>query len=1362
MRPKIRARGAPDADCANAVTPDNFFVMTAIQFTPDQRRAIEHVGSSVLVSAAAGSGKTSVLAERCAYLVCDAPGGVRCGVENLLVVTFTEKAAAEMRERIVRVLRERLRAAVASFADAKRIAHLREQLTLVHSARISTIHSFCSWVIRRWFADLDIDPAAPLLDEEESRSLKHEILGGLFEDLYAGDDRKLSPLGREISDDAETTEAATTSAFAARLGPAFIRLVDDYGDGRDGQIAGFVLDIAEFVGSLESPQAWLDAAVCEVSADADRSILAHLAGLPAELDAQIESAGAAIAEIERLDPAAAPRAHGLQAVLEQFEAWREELAGLRLENDGTDAQIAARLGAFDNVRERIDAFAFPRKVTIRKAKRPPAQVVDIERANAMFDAAKERFGKRLKKRYALFSVDDWRDGLARIRPHVETLCEIVAEFRRRLAARKRRDSLMDFSDLERYAYELLAGEQARCGAAEELQAQFDHVLIDEYQDVSPLQEAILRAVSREPRSDLEYNLFVVGDVKQSIYRFRLAEPGLFIARQNRFRTDPTQGTLIALRENFRSDRGVIDAVNALFEVLMCAGSDIEYDDLARLRVGLSERNGSDGDDTSANSESDRRPALELHLLQRKWASEAKGGEHEGGSRSVSDSGDEQEDEDESRSEDDGVSELGRQFYYDDPKLWDPIEREAHLLGERILALRGQPLARTGEPPAWSDFAVLLRTVRRKASSVAAVLIDLGIPTFAEGSGSLLESVEVRDVLALLRAVDNPRQDYPLCAVLRSGILDEPISPEALAAIRLVDTNAPLHELILARRFGNAPEADARAIDAVLTRLADLRHDVKSKPLADVLWSVLETEGHLAYAGGMPGGEQRVANLHKLHQIARQFGDFRRQGLHRFLSYLDDLAARDADLTAAPAMSAGEDVVRIMSVHKAKGLEFPIVLLPDLAADFNLRSAQRRMIYERNAKIGLKVVEPDFLVNYPSVKHAAAQAEIDRASREEEKRLLYVALTRAKERLVLTASPKSKELLDDVEAGTGAAAPTAPAAQAARAPTMLDIDSASCPLDWLLPVFVGSNGGGLATLQSHRPVEMEQWSRVRAGRDDADAVLQAVSAGKPLPAGEPIETGEAEVDRILAQVSYAPPRIELTTIPATLAAGQFKGRFDFLGGEEVAAFGSHSPPRAPGPLFQIPESPEDAGQDPRSRGTVTHLALQHLDFSGVGSERSSIAGALDSMVQDGLFGEAERNEIDEEALAWFCGTPLAAQIRKAGANFRREMPFILRVSPRRFDPAVEPGEDDFVLVRGIIDGLLMEENAVTIIDYKTDRVSEQDAPDRAKSYESQMSLYAGAAEPLCGKPVAACKLVFLMPRVVIDVVPGDVAAEAETR
>lgn len=1339
--------------------------MATIQFTPDQQRAITHVGSSVLVSAAAGSGKTSVLAERCAYLVCDAPEGGRCGVERLLVVTFTEKAAAEMRDRIVRVLRERLRTAVESSADAKHIAYLREQLSLVHAARISTIHSFCSWVIRRWFADLDIDPAAPLLDEEESRSLKHEVLGELFEELYAGDDRNLSPLGRDLSGDESTTEdapatgtsgpkeSAAPSSFAARIGPAFIRLVDDYGEGRDGAIAGFVLEIAEFVGSLESPQVWLNAAAREVGPGADRSILTHVAGLPAELDAQIEIARAAVAQIETLDPAAAPRAAGLRSILEALEACHDELSDFPLEAGGTDAQIAARLSAFENVRQRLARFDIPKRTPIYKKKLSPIQIADVERADAIFESAKKRFSGRLKERYGTFSVEEWRDGLARIRPHVETVCEIVAEFRRRLNARKRRDSLMDFSDLERLAYELLAGEQAGCGAARELQQQFEHVLIDEYQDVSPLQEAILRAVSREPRDDFQDNLFVVGDVKQSIYRFRLAEPALFIARQNRFRTDPEQGTLIALRENFRSDRGVIDAVNALFEVLMCAGSDIEYDDLARLRAGRTENNDEDGDASDAKSKPTSSPALEIHLLQRKWNAQGSNGENERDRPAPNGQASEQDDTDPSAPAGD-ETELGRQYYLDDPRQWDPIEREARLLGERILALRETPLARTKEPPTWSDFAILLRTVRQKASRVAAVLNDLGIPTFSEGSGSLLESVEVRDVLALLRAIDNPRQDYPLCAVLRSGILENPVSPEALAAIRLVDRDAPLHELILSRSFGDAPEADIRTVESVLTQLADLRHDTKSKPLADVLWSILESGGHLACAASMPGGEQRVANLRKLHQIARQFGDFRRQGLHRFLFFLDELAARDADLSAAPAIAAGEDVVRIMSVHKAKGLEFPIVLLPDLATEFNMRSAQGKMIYERNAKIGLKVVESEFLVNYPSVKHAAAQAEIDRAGREEEKRLLYVALTRAEERLILTASPRRNAVLDEVETGEN---------ENSKALTPLDLDAARCPLDWVLPVFSAAGGvAARATLQTHRPHEMEKWSRVRSASDNTGAVLQAVARGDPLPSSEPIATDDTDVDRILAQVNYTPQRIELTTIPATVAASQFKGRFDVLGGEEIVELGSSLPPSAPGSLFKVPESPERQAEDPRTRGTNTHLALQHLDFARVGDERGSIASALDAMVLDGIFGEAERKEIDEYALAWFCGTPLAAQIRAAGGNFRRELQFILRAPPQRFDPAVEPGEDDFVLVRGVIDGLLIGDDDVTIIDYKTDRVSKREAPERAKSYESQMSLYASAAGPLCGKPVAACKLVFLTPRVVVDVVPSEASPQADIR
>ncbi|RME38641.1 MAG: hypothetical protein D6788_07040, partial [Planctomycetota bacterium] len=657
--------------------------MSSLTFTPEQERAIRSADRSLIVSAAAGSGKTTVIAQRCAYLVCDAPEGVRCDADRLLVLTFTEAAAAEMRERILQAVRDRLD----ERPDDER---LRRQTVLVEAARISTIHAFCWWLIRRYFNEAGVDPGASVLDEREAALLRRETLDQLFADLYAAAERPDAPLLGDPSAAfvAEKSEqrARPNEAGSSTTGPvddvdprAFTRLVEVYGLGEDDPIADFVLRLAAFLDSQPDPDGWLDHATEQVKTHRKALVTRWIEELTRELRRQIEYLEPLARRFARTPKATGHIAKALNEHLGRLRAWSEELGDVdapgnveRAEDRGSDASVLQR---FDAVRAKIAAYKMP------AARGGPSDDALTASDLALREMGKKQwkwireglFKKRIRDRFARFPVSQYSKQLKRTAPYVETLCDLVKAFRKRYADRKRRLNVLDFADQERFAFDLLRDETHRdrpSAIARILRTRFAHVLVDEYQDINPLQEAIIRLVSRDDESDGPGNLFVVGDVKQSIYRFRLAEPSLFTNRTRRLRS--TDG-LITLRRNFRSRERILQAVNLLFARWMRPEiGEVVYDEDARLIAGRSDA--ADGN----------RP-VEIHLLEKKLDGD---------------------DEEETDDDEDGTPAADRTTgYLADPSQWEYPEREAFLVARRIREL----VEENDDPLRYRDIVVLLRT-----------------------------------------------------------------------------------------------------------------------------------------------------------------------------------------------------------------------------------------------------------------------------------------------------------------------------------------------------------------------------------------------------------------------------------------------------------------------------------------------------------------------------------------------------------------------------------------------------------------------------------------------------------------------------
>ncbi|UCE59541.1 MAG: UvrD-helicase domain-containing protein [Phycisphaerales bacterium] len=1280
-------------------------LMATLLLTQPQQRAVETVGRSVIVSAAAGSGKTAVLAERVAYLVCDAPSQRRCDVDNLLVLTFTDAAASEMRERIVNVIRRKAK-------ERPQDERLGQQLALVDAAQICTIHSFCLWIIRRWFNEVGIDPTASVLDEDEAALLKHDVLDELCADLYASAACPGDPLGKADAPPEKEDARFEDSHSVKGLGEAFTKLVDDYGLGSDRDVTALILNLFDFTNSLPDPDAWLNDAVECVGVHPEECVTRLAQELAPELRVQADHCDKLAAMLEASDPVAHFHAGQIRAYGDQLNTWIENLqdASGGIEDAAVDDAIDHIIDRYEAVRREIAGHEFSRKTGPRLARdAEPLVRQAYDRAREQLSQVKKNlFAKRLKGRFALFSTEDLLAGLARTAPYISTVVDLVIAFREAYTGRKRRMGVLDFADFERLALGVLHSKddcELPSDTARTLHRKFTYVLVDEFQDINPIQEAIIRLVSRESDPDQEDNLFVVGDVKQSIYRFRLAEPAVFAERLRNSLLSTGDNSAVSLQHNFRSRREILEAVNVVFQQLMRPGiGSVVYGAEAMLEPGRE-------DDHNGTHQ-----PVEFHLLERAFPS------------GVAD------DDAVER----GVADL------ENPVRWAPIEREAFLIGTRIRQwLDEDKVTLQGEPLRCHDMAILLRASKINAERMAAMLKSMGVPAYANVGGSLLGAREVRDVLAAVEVLDNAQQDIPLAAVLRSGIMGERLSEDELIEIRCLDRDVPFHTVVRNYSENGGNDTIRERLTTILGRLNRLRIEARSRPLADVLWKLCEQHGFMAYVCGLPNGSQRRANLLKLHELARKFASFRTQGLHRFLRFVQSLEEESREIAAAPAIGESEDVVRIMSIHQSKGLEFPVVFVAGLGAQFNLGDRSGRMIFERTSRIGLRVVDTERMLEYSSVAHNLVAAEVERCTREEELRILYVAMTRARDKLVLVGSKRNvRSCFTSCTDNTG----TRPA-------SLLSITSAAAPLDWLIPAVsaaqpgaVSGVGGGapdhpLFDVRLHSVEEMAGWSLSHRADVGENAARRAVAKCDPLPPEEPLAPDDPEVGRVIERLDYVYPTLSSASVRAVMAASEFKGTYDYTMDPDQRPGGSR--------LVGMSETPQLGKADIRpdaavNRGIVTHRVLQHLDFGqavdspGVASELQRLAGA-------GILTAEEVEIVDRASIEWFVSTPLAGAIRKAGDGYRREFQYIATESTTYLDRSIGASSGDDILVRGVVDGILPVEEGIEIIDFKTDAVGADQVGERAERYRPQMELYARAMSRIWRREVRACRLVFLSAR-----------------
>jgi len=1302
------------------------------KWTAEQRLAIETRGTNLLVSASAGTGKTAVLVERVIRLV---TGDPPADIERFLVVTFTEKAAQEMKARIRAALEKKI-------AESGEDTPLRRQLDLLERAQISTIHAFCLRILRRFFHQVDLDPSFRVLDTGEADLLKQDAIDEVFEEMYQASDlfHDLVDMfgGRGVDEGLKATVARlydfarTQPSMEAWLEEARAMVnsvltrncVSGQGNGDCGGAGDGKGDGSESGDSVWRLP-WTRSLLKSAARDLDRALL-----LAQEARKICLEPGGPLAYLEVIEEEmdVYSRAKGL---VEKLLA-----AGDDTLQDGTLEQPGESL-------RQLLGHEFARMPSIRRPENPVLK----EGAQARRNAAKEQF-RRIGEYAFMRPAEELIKELTALAPYLDCLIAVVKQLDARYTAKKLDRGGLDFYDLERYC--LLALSKDNGAVAAQVRSEFDYVLVDEYQDTNPVQEALLALVTRDGDQS---NLFTVGDIKQSIYRFRLAEPRIFLERHRRYAVAGERDSIAAARPglridlstNFRSRSEVLDAANWVFERIMRADlADIDYDEGHRLRLGAGYPPCED--DTFV---------AELHLMEREMPERSASSQGVGSDASTDDAED---------APPDSSSDL---------EDYEAVEKEAFVVASRIAEMvnPGRPLMlwdagkQAYRPCTYKDIAILMRSTKERANAVLEALGRAGIPAYADTATGYFQAREVEIALSLLSIIDNPRQDIPLAAVLRSPVVG--LSAEDLAAIRIQDREGDFYDAVVAAaRAGSSgspgdsesvADGEPRLSQVLRQFLSDLdrwRTMARRKPLAEVLWTILRETGYEDYVGGLPGGAQRQANLRVLCDRARQFDSYGHHGLFRFLRFIERLQESEGDLGAARALGEQEDVVRVMSIHKAKGLEFPVVFVMDLGKRFNTEDLRQDILFHRELGIGAMYCDLVNRVKYPSLAHQAIAQRLKEENLAEEMRVLYVALTRAKEKLCLVGSARNLEKM-------------------VTRWQRLDIASAGTYLDWLCPVILAekasleqsaaSEAGAVVAANSAtahtapdslppfcvhfwgtgdgRPIPLPQDLRQQSDYSTGYQIgNQIAEAGTLKNLLETLAAGsdEAVYNEVKRRLEWVYPLVDLTTTPARMSVGELKRRLD---DEEEDSWRF-----IPRPRKRLAFGDGKVQSEGIRRGIATHTVLARMNLLASGSPGEVREEAV-RLADMGFLQASEVDEVDVSSIAAFFATPEGRMLTDNADKVRREVPFTLSVpaalvAGQMSAPRELTDEADEVLLQGVIDVLVEDRDGLTILDYKTDALSAGQIDDAVARYSPQVALYALAAETILGKPVRKVIIAFL--------------------
>ena len=1259
-----------------------------MKFTPEQQRVIELQNRTLLVSAAAGSGKTAVLVERIIRMICD--GEHPADIDRLLIVTFTNAAAAEMRERIAAGITARLETDPGN-------EHIQKQSALLHNAQITTIDSFSLFLIRNHFNEIGLDPDFRVADEGEIKLLQQEVLAQLLEDAYAG----------QFVPEAPEQFHACVEYFCP--------------GGRESVLEQHILNLSRYAGSFPWPEEWLEERKNDYAAG-DMEALVHSdygQYLTERVNRTVEGCLEKLREVKRLcELPDGPYMYG-----ELTEAEIEQLERLTSCKDMEEQAAKVPTVTFGRLPSKKDDSVDPAKRELAKAIRNSVK-------DTLSDLSESYFKTPLE-----LAVEQGKA----CREPLRILLDLVLEFDRRLLAAKQERHLIDFSDMEHYALQILlkrekVEESGGTGTdrtetkyrivpsdvAMEYRQYFQEILIDEYQDSNLVQEYLLSAISGEEEG--RYNRFMVGDVKQSIYKFRLARPELFLEKYDTYQE---AGDLcrIDLAKNFRSRIQVVDAVNDVFSRIMSREiGGIAYDDKAALYPGA-----------VYPAQEDPAYGSELLLIRKP----------EKGEREESGIG-------EQHAEGAGVL-----VDYDNVR-----QLEALAIAARIKQLKGslQVMEKsTGElrPVRYSDMVILLRTTSGWDEEFKKILEQQGIPVYITSKTGYFGALEVQELLQFLRVLDNPRQDIPLFGVMQSvfgGFTQEEIAQirsggeghsrkrmtlyEALKEVAQSGRTVEEGEEISAGESAGEEAELSQKADTFLQRIGHYRDLTPFTSIRDLLQRILDDYDYLNYVTALPTGSKRRANVEMLLTKASAFEKTSYFGLFHFIRYMEQLEKYDVDYGEADTLDENADVVRIMSIHKSKGLEFPVVFVSGLSKRFNMQDANQSLIVDMDLGVAVDYVDSVRRIKNKTLRRAVLSAKMKEDNLAEELRVLYVALTRAREKLILTAVLDKADEKWELAQMTGQ-----------ERLTYLDFCEAGSYMDFLLPI-LPKTGIAVKTLRTEDLAAEELGEQLRMG--DRREQLRLIACGETPLTGDP-EENERKLMHLRERFAYQYPHPGLQKLYTKTTVSELK--IAAMAEKDEAAFHTFEEKEV------VPYIPgfrrEQEKVSGAVRGNAFHRTMELLDFTYLFTESGLFTGCPNNYEEyrRGLDKNRLQNRLEEflqretislrltEEYAKAVSLPKILNFLEQELAYRmwraqeqgllyREQPFVLGIDAKRLDPDLPEGEK--VLIQGIIDVFFIEDGEIVLLDYKTDVIDSLEA--LWNRYNVQIQYYEEALTKLMQMPV----------------------------
>ena len=1178
-------------------------------WTKEQQAAIDARGSNLLVAAAAGSGKTAVLVERIIQIILKD----KIDIDRLLIVTFTNAAAGEMRERIAGAIMAEME------KKTDQEEHLRRQISLLNRASITTVHSFCIDVVRRHFHIIDVDPGFRIGDVTETSIMRLEALEELFEENY------------EKAED------------------VFLDLVESFGGTREDKgLQDLVLKIYGFIQSQPYPEVWLKEKVeafnlCIEEFD-DSPWIKTIKG---RIEIQLK---------------------GAMDILNDALTISQKPGGPEVYEEAILSDLAQVIDLYDNLDMPItDFYEKLNNVNyVRLKNSKDSDPVLKEEAKSLRDRAKD-IVKDIRENIFMVSPEEYVEDLNGLYPLMNYLYNLVIRFTELYAGKKADRGVVDFNDLEHYALRILANELV----AKEYKERFEYIFVDEYQDSNIVQETLIQSIKRDN------NLFMVGDVKQSIYRFRLADPTLFIEKYDTFGDkEGDMNRRIDLAKNFRSRGEVLNGVNYIFKNIMSKElGEIDYDHRAALYQG-------------ASFEPIKDSSIEVNIIEKNM-------------------------------------EIDEDLEEELQELAD-IEVEARIVSKRIKDLLEEEIfdARIDgyRKIDYKDIVVLLRTTKNWAETFLEAFIREGIPAYADANTGYFEAIEVNMFLNLLRVIDNKRQDIPLLSVMRSPIGD--FTTEELINIRIPYKSGTYYDAIEKYILQNEDVLKNKLV-SFIEKINIWSNEARYIKIDQFIWKLFMDTGYYYYVGAMPSGLQRQANLRILFDRAGQFEKTSIKGLFNFIKFIEKLQGSKGDMGAAKILGENDNVVRIMSIHKSKGLEFPVVIAAGMGKNFNLRDTSADVLLHKDLGLGPKFVDPNLRTYRDTIAKLAMKDQIKIESLSEEMRILYVAFTRPKDKLIAVGSVRNVEkqiqkwnksnntyalmngrnYLDWI----GASLVKHPDGEILREISELEFEDSKYESEdskWRIHIL----GRQAIVIEEHEKLLKEEEYKEKL-----------INFNRDYFSPNDYTAHKSEIDsRLNWQYQYP----EATFIPSKLSVSDIK-RASI---EEMDSIVHQIPTLVKTPKFMEGKNSFTAAE----RGTIIHFVLQHLDLNNVNSEEE-IQKQIDFMVARDLITEDEAKVVNFEKLLNYFKSELGKRMLKSKKVYR-ESPFVIKKSASDVVRGLSQELEEKLLVQGIIDCYFEEEDGFVLVDYKNDIVFNGDTASVVAKYEVQLSLYKEALEQITERKV----------------------------